>query len=77
MPITTLDQAIATHLFRPEEIKVSHELFKELEAAGRIKLKLTYRAEQHHKDSWMLDNDIFIYNTFELNDFQFELPAKP
>ena len=77
MPITTLDQAITTHLFRPEGIKVSDGLFKELEAAGRIKLKPTYIPGQHHKDSWMLDNDIFIYNTFELNDFQFELPAKP
>jgi hypothetical protein len=76
MPISVLDQAIASHSFRPKGIKVGSELWKQLVAAGRIKWVRGYieGVTDSGIDFPALDGNIFVHVSPELGDLQYELP---
>ena len=77
MPVTVLDQAIASHPFRPKGIKVGSGLWKNLVAAGRIKWKREYLEGVIDSgiDFPVLDENIFVHVSPELDDFAYELPS--
>jgi len=76
MPVSVLDQAIASHPFCPKGIKVGSELWKSLVAAGRIKWKRGYLEGVIDSgiDFPVLDEKIFVHVAPELDDFTYELP---
>lgn len=76
MPINTLDQAIASHSFRPKGIKVGSGLWKQLVAAGRIKWVRGHieGVVDSGIDFPTLDGNIFVHVSPELDDLQYELP---
>ena len=77
MPVTVLDQEIASHPFRPKGIKVGSGLWKNLVAAGRIKWKREYLEGVIDSgiDFPVLDENIFVHVSPELDDFAYELPS--
>lgn len=76
MPVNVLDQAVASHPFRPKGIKVGTELWKNLVATGRIQWKRGYLEGviDSETDFPVLDENIFVHVAPELNDCAFELP---
>lgn len=76
MPVSVLDQSIASHPFRPKGIKVGTELWKSLVATGRLKWKRGYLEGVIDSgiDFPILDENIFVHVAPELNDYAFELP---
>ena len=78
MPVSTLDQAIASHSFQPKGIKVSPDLWRELVSAGRITWKRGYLegAIDSGIDFPVLDNSIFVHVDPELEDYGYQLPPK-
>ena len=77
MTVTELDESIASHPFRPKGIKIGAGLLKSLCDAGRVEMKRGYLEGvlDSQTDFHVLDDDIFITVSFELNDFEYELPG--
>lgn len=79
MTVNTLETAIANHSFRPAGIKVSADLWKEL----NHQRKITW-VRGHLEgviDSGInfpvLQGDIFVHVDPELDDFDYRLPSEP
>jgi hypothetical protein len=76
--IEALDQAIASHPFRPKGIRVGIELFKSLKSAGRIKSQSMYfeGVIASGETRPVLDDDIFVVMDSGLGDCEYRLPEK-
>ncbi|MCY1224067.1 hypothetical protein [Achromobacter veterisilvae] len=74
--ITVLDQAIAEHKFRPKGIKIGQDLWSALNAADRIKWKRGYLEGMvdSHIDFPVLDENIFVHVSPELDGHGYDLP---
>ena len=74
--ISVLDQAIDGHSFRPKGIKVGRDLWRALTAANRIKWKPGYLegVVDSQIDFPILDEDIFVHVSPELDGYGYDLP---
>ena len=79
MPISILDQAIASHPFSPKGIKVDLELWKQLVASERIEWKHGYLEGiiDSGIDLPVINGKIFVHVDPDLGDFSFQLPKSP
>ncbi len=76
MPTQVFDDALSNHSFRPKGIKVSADLWCELNRKGRIKWKRGYLEGVIDSgiDLPVLDDDIFIHLDPDLDNFYFTFP---
>jgi len=79
--IKNLDKAISNSKSKPKGIKVGVDLWKELNANGRIKWKrgvLVFKNDPQidsELDFPMINEDIFVHVAPELDDLSYELPS--
>lgn len=73
-----VDEALNAHPFRPKGIKVGSEVWKALNADGRITWKRGYLegAIDSEIDFPVLDEDIFVRIDPELDDLEVSLPPR-
>jgi hypothetical protein len=76
-PIDTLRNAIGANPFRPAGVKVSADLWKELEAAGLIQNRPLHANNPNGFTFNAYDNDIAIEVDSSLPAYTFEFPQSP
>jgi hypothetical protein len=78
VPTQIFDDALCSHSFRPTGIKVSTDLWRELNRQGRIKWQRGFLEGiiDSGIDLPVLGDDIFIHLDPDLDNFDFTFPSK-